>query len=144
MEFAMKKNVPINKDGLLAGYDLKDTAFSNKEFLDGIKKSLKAYAFNRGCRYDYVELVKRTILYREGEGAVVLDAENKLQLQQQEIANKDIKRLRNEYLHWNANYGEGSDAGDMIDIIKDSATKFLTQPNEPNFEGPTRTRHIRH
>jgi hypothetical protein len=134
-EFALQKKLPIDKDSLIKAFNLKDTTFSNKEFLERIKDQLYQYAFNGAARYDYVAVPQQTIVYSADDHTAPQREEIRRKAQEAEL-NADIKRLRHEYLHWNANYGEGGSA-------MDSMKKILAQPNEPNFEGGKRKRKVR-
>ena len=134
-EFANRKGLPVNNAKMKDAFDFKDTAFSSKSFLEGIRKRLWDYAFNNGSRYDYTEVAHGPIVARADDHTAWERVEAQRAIEEDKL-NAEIKKLRHDYLHWNANYGEG---GSMMD----SVINTLLQPNEPNFEGDIRKRTVR-
>ena len=138
-EYCRKKGLTISPE-IDEKYKFKKTFFSNVTFLQTIKDRIKAYA-NGGEKFDYKHqtVPKRTIVSATGDLNAVSNEEKRRQKEEitlNEEFNKDIMRLRYEYLHWNAFYGEGKTVGDSI-------KKVATQPYQPNFEKGIRKREVR-
>lgn len=127
-EFCINKNVPIFLEGIIDSYDFKNTKFSNISFLEKIKARLKQYAFHDGQPFAYESVPIQTIVYSSEDTTAVLKEEERRKAEEDEL-NTNIKRLRHEYLHWNAVYGEG-------------IVNTLVQPNKPNFEDDERKRKV--
>jgi Uncharacterized alpha/beta hydrolase domain (DUF2235) len=139
VDFCKLKGLIIDSD-IDKKFKFRDTAFSNATFLQTIEDRLKEYA-NGGSRYIYEHQVEpeQAIVYATGDKTAVPNEEKRrkeAEIERNIKFNKDIMRLRNEYLHWNAFYGEGKG---MMDSIKN----VLVQANKPNFEKGLRTREVR-
>lgn len=128
VKFCLDKEVNINIDGVKKGYKFKDTKYSNSAFLNKIKARLEQYAFNDGESFIYKTVPMRTIVYSSDDQTAISKEEERRKDEEDQL-NSDIKRLRHDYLHWNAVYGEG-------------LTNTLVQPNKPNFEGDKRKRKV--
>jgi hypothetical protein len=128
-QFCVDKEVGINIDGIKKGYNFKNTKFSDAAFLQKIKTRLQEYAFQDGKLFDYETVPTRTIVYSSDDHTAVQKEEERRKIEEDNL-NVDIKKLRHDYLHWNAYYGEG-------------LTNTLAQANKPNFEGKTRKRDIK-
>lgn len=122
-------------------YKFRDSAYSNAAFLQTIEDKLKAYAKGgEKLEYKHRSVPQRAIVYATGDVNAVANEENRRLKEETEINkefNKHIRRLRNEYLHWNAAYGEGKTGA------LDSLKQTLAQANEPNFEKGVRKREVR-
>jgi hypothetical protein len=139
-EFCTEKGLPIDSD-LYKKFKFADSKYSDANFLETIKKRLKEYA-NGGKRfiYEHQTVPQRTIVSASDDYNAVFREEERRKKEEIELNNehnKDIKRLRNQYLHWNAAFGEGKHGA--IDTIK----QVLAQANEPNLVGKERKREIR-
>ena len=121
-------------------YKFKTNSFSDAALLTRIEKQLKAYAAGTGER---LKLVSPPIHHEndyvtspENSAVARLDYEERIRAGQAKLdkiaddLNRDLKTLRNKYLHWNATYGEGF-------------KKTASQANQPNFVGGKRKREIR-
>jgi hypothetical protein len=110
----------------------------NVEFLNKIKKRLFEYAFEGGVLYEYQEAEKfrqPDVMYAPEQSHQVLQEYRERQIAgQKELdeaaykKNKNIKILRNHYLHWNSVYGSAG----IIDVV--------SQPHSPNKENGKRKR----
>lgn len=124
-DFCLKKQVPIdhkpidhskklneNDSNLVKRYGFRNIEAipDNVSFLYRIEKRLYEYAFKGGEKYIFEKTLKQAIEvlkdYAEKE------IKGKEQLDQAKAKNKDIKLLRNKYLHWNSTYG--SSFGEQI------------------------------
>ncbi|ELY2018593.1 hypothetical protein SL053_002523, partial [Flavobacterium psychrophilum] len=126
----------------LEKYEFKTTSYSDSVLLTNIETKLKDYAAG-GKRLklltpemhhepDYITSPEKAQIARMEYEERKIIGQSKLDLIAEE-KNKDLKKLRNKYLHWNATYGEGF-------------IKTLAQPNRPNFEsllGFKRKREVR-
>lgn len=128
VKFCLDKGVVIKEKKLKKMYGFKNTKFSNVAFLEKIKTELEQYAFQDGQPFVYKTVPMSTIVYSLDNHTAVLK-EEEIRKTKEEILNADIKRLRHDYLHWNAVYGEG-------------AVNTLIQPNRPNFDEGKRRRKI--
>ncbi|MCV9929311.1 DUF2235 domain-containing protein [Flavobacterium sp. LS1R49] len=128
VKFCLDKELLINETKLKNNYDFKNTKFSNISFLEKIKVRLEKYAFKDGQPFVYESVPMRTIVYSSDDSTAVLKEEERRKEEEDQL-NADIKRLRHDYLHWNAVYGEG-------------VVNTLVQPNKPNFEDGKRKRKV--
>jgi hypothetical protein len=141
VDICKEKGLVIGDVNLGRDYIFKKTKFSDPSFLKEIEKKLKAYAQGgKIFQYEHQTVPQRTIVYATGDKTAVPNEEARRK--QEEIAlnkahNKAIMRLRNEYLHWNAYYGEGKHG------IGDTLKQTISQAYEPNFEGNKRKREVR-
>jgi hypothetical protein len=140
VDFCKEKGLVIS-DKINDSYKFKDTKFSKIEFLQEIETILKAYAQGgKIFQYEHQTVPQRTIVYATGDKTAVPNEEKRRKQEEIELNkahNKAIMRLRNQYLHWNAYYGEGKHG------IGDTLKQTTLQPYEPNFEGNKRKREIR-
>lgn len=110
----------------------------NVHFLNEIKERLYQYAFEGGTVYEYEEASKfkqPDLIYASEQSHQVLQEYHERQIKgQHELneeafeKNKNIKHLRNNYLHWNSVYG----SKDVTDVA--------AQPNAPHKESGKRKR----
>ena len=128
VQFCLDKGVSIYLKGITDAYAFKNTKFSNISFLEKVKNRLEEYAFRDGQPFGYKTVPMRTIVYSTNDHTAAVIEEQKRKAVEEEF-NTDIKKLRHDYLHWNAVYGEG--------IIN-----TLVQPNKPNFKDGKRKRNI--
>ncbi|MBF4517904.1 DUF2235 domain-containing protein [Flavobacterium sp. ANB] len=127
-KFCLDKEVPIYLKGITDAYDFKNTKFSSISFLEKIKARLEQYAFHDGQPLIYETVSLRTNTNNSDDPIVTIKEEEEEERKKEEDKlNTDLKKLRHDYLHWNAIYGEGF-------------TNTLVQPNKPNFEGNQRKR----
>ncbi|KAF2336912.1 T6SS phospholipase effector Tle1-like catalytic domain-containing protein [Flavobacterium daemonense] len=128
VNFCLDKGVIIKEKSLKEIYNFKNTKFSNADFLEKIKTRLEDYAFRDGQPFVYEIVPMRTIIYSTDDHTAVVKEEEKRK-NEEDSYNAVLKKLRHEYLHWNAVYGEG-------------VVNTLVQPNKPNFEDGKRKRNI--
>ncbi|POR24712.1 hypothetical protein BWK58_07780 [Flavobacterium columnare] len=137
-EICDMKKIPIALDKLLKfkrfyenTYDnskehtLGNQLVGNVQFLERIKKKLEDYTFNGGDPLTF-------IAYKEPEATAGSKSATHIaegEKQKESEINKDIKFLRNHYLHWNATYGNSG-----IDI--------LVQKDYPNIVKGKRKRNV--
>lgn len=127
-QFCLDKKVIIKTDKLKEVYYFKNTLFSDVSFLEKVKARLEQYAFHDGLPFMYEPIPVRTIVYSSDDHTAVTREEERRRKEEDEL-NSVLKKLRHDYLHWNAVYGEG-------------ITNTLVQPNKPNFENNKRKRVI--
>lgn len=127
-QFCLDKKVIIKTDKLKEVYYFKNTLFSNVSFLEKVKARLEQYAFHDGQPFVYEIVPMRTIVYSADDHTAVAKEEER-RAKEEDERNAVLKKLRHDYLHWNAVYGEG-------------ITNTLVQPNKPNFENNNRKRVI--
>jgi hypothetical protein len=128
VKFCLDKQLPIYLKGITDAYAFKNTKFSNISFLEKVKARLGEYAFHDGQPFVYENVPMRTIVYgTDDHTALVIEEERRKK--EEDSYNGELKKLRHEYLHWNAVYGEGT-------------TNTLVQPNKPNFEEGKRKRNV--
>lgn len=125
-QFCLNKGLPVSTDGLKLYYSFKNTKFSNVAFLEKVKARLEQYAFHEGLPFLYDTVPMRTIVYSADDHTAVAKEEER-RAKAEDERNAVLKKLRHDYLHWNAVYGEG-------------VTNTLVQPNKPNFEDNKRKR----
>ncbi|QYS91851.1 hypothetical protein JJC04_03995 [Flavobacterium covae] len=78
----------------------------NIAFLERIKKKLEDYTFNGGMPFGFIEYKEPATIYEtDASKASVNKEREEREKQKEEEINKDIRFLRNHYLHWNATYG---------------------------------------
>jgi hypothetical protein len=117
-ELAMlKQKVPLLDTQLMHKYKF---LASHQEFLEGIKKRLREYVFNNSPKFEYIPTLpfKKVTAPKPQQQFGYNDpmkidntiatikmpiADFKAEKELEEL-NKDIRKLRNEYLHWNADY----------------------------------------
>ncbi|PIF70599.1 DUF2235 domain-containing protein [Flavobacterium sp. 2] len=128
VKFCLNKGLTINNDGITKGYNFKNTKFSDNVFLEKVKTRLEEYAFHDGNPFVYETIPMRTIVYSADDHTAVKVEEEKRK-KEEDDHNAILKKLRHEYLHWNAVYGEG-------------ITNTLAQPNKPNFKDGKRKRNV--
>lgn len=126
VKFCLDKEVPIFLKSLMNDYKFKNTKFSNIPFLEKVKARLEQYAFQDGQPFVYETVPMQTIVYSADDYTAVAKEEERRKKEEDE-RNTVLKKLRHDYLHWNAVYGEG-------------VTNTLVQPNKPNFEDNKRKR----
>lgn len=138
-EFCVKKKVPVDEGLLYEFKNFKDNWIpGNTSFLEGIKEKLKNYTFSGGNPLQFMEpkeykeppvvhaLNDRRAVFEwqlrqlEGQARNNAEADKK---------NKEIKFLRNHYLHWNATYGQ-------------SGSDRISQKNYPNIVNGKRKRTV--
>ncbi len=137
LRFATEKGLEFNTN---ISTDYKFTDYygqlpGNSDFLTGIENRLFDYAFNNGKHFDFIpqQEYKETLYYTDPENAAQAYTEYKWRQKEGQkrldasVAeqNTTIKKLRNKYLHFNANYDS------------------LIGVNEPNIVNNKRKRHIR-
>lgn len=119
-EFCTKKEVPITESSL---YEFKyfkaNFIKGNVAFLEKVKEKLKAYSFDSGAAMVYKEEHLKPVIDPITNKADEKNVEYNIK---EKLKNRQIKFLRNHYLHWNSSY----------DIT-----------NLPNIEGNERKRHTR-
>ena len=128
VKFCLDKGVPVSLKSVMNDYKFKNTKFSNISFLEKVKTRLEEYAFHDGNPFVYETIPMRTIVYSADDHTAVKVEEEKRK-KEEDDHNAILKKLRHEYLHWNAVYGEG-------------ITNTLAQPNEPNFKDGKRKRNV--
>jgi len=128
VDFCLKKELKINMNGIKKGYNFKTTKFTNSVFLEKIKARLENYAFHDDKPFVFESVPNKTIVYSSDDFTAVEKEEHRRKEEEAEL-NADIKKLRHDYLHWNAVYGEG-------------VVNTLVQPNKPNFEEGKRKRNV--
>jgi len=144
VDFCLKKQVPIDDSTVLKNYNFRDikAILENIKFLNNIETKLHKYAFEGGEKYVFEEpqtFTQPDIVYDPQHATKALQEYEERQITGQKqldeaiaLKNKDIKFLRNNYLHWNSVYGQD----DVVDEI--------AQPHKPNIdENGKRKRHIR-
>ena len=140
VDFCIKKGLVLDTGKIEKDYKFKTNSFSDAALLTRIEKQLKAYAAGTGER---LKLVSPPIHHEndyvtspENSAVARLEYEERIRAGQAKLdkiaddLNRDLKTLRNKYLHWNATYGEGF-------------KKTASQANQPNFVGGKRKREIR-
>ncbi|MCS4304602.1 hypothetical protein DRF65_26825 [Chryseobacterium pennae] len=139
VSFCTKKSIPIKGEGVTDDYKFQENWISdNVKFLEGIKEKLKQYSFNGGKPLVFTEpevYKEPPIVHATGDRKAVADWQQR-QLEGQrrndaeaEKKNKEIKFLRNHYLHWNATYGQ-------------SGSDLISQKNYPNIVDGKRKRTV--
>lgn len=127
------------KDKIFSEYTFKENKIDeNVNFLNKIKERLDQYAFKGGTIYKFEEAEKfrqPDVVYAPEQSHQVLQEYHERQIKGQQVLdeaaskkNKDIKILRNHYLHWNSVYGSAG----FIDVV--------SQPHAPNKENGKRKR----
>lgn len=138
-EFCIKKSIPVNNGGIIDDYKFQANWIpDNVKFLEGIKEKLKKYTFEGGAPLVFMEAEvykEPAIVHATGDRKAVTEWQQR-QLEGQrhndteaEKKNKEIKFLRNHYLHWNATYGQ-------------SGSDLITQKNYPNIVDGKRKRTV--
>lgn len=128
VKFCLDKELPIYLKGITDAYAFKNTKFSNISFLEKVKARLEDYAFHDGQPFVYENVPMQTIV-DGSDDHTALAIEEERRKKEEDSYNGELKKLRHEYLHWNAVYGEG--------IIN-----TLVQANKPNFEEGKRKRKV--
>lgn len=138
-EFCTKKRIPIKEDGVTDDYRFQNNWIpGNTAFLEGIKEKLKNYTFNGGPPLVFIEpeaYKEPPVIHATGDRRAVLEwQQRQLEGQKRNDAetdkkNREIKFLRNHYLHWNATYGQ-------------SGSDLVTQKNYPNIVNGKRKRTV--
>ncbi|MNQ34626.1 hypothetical protein D3C85_480890 [compost metagenome] len=129
VKFCLEKEVPISSKGVMNDYKFKNTKFSDFSFLETVETRLEEYAFHDGQPFVYETIPMQTIVYSTDDHTA-LAIEEERRKKEEDSHNAVLKKLRHEYLHWNAVYGEG-------------VTNTLVQPNKPNFEEGKRKRNVK-
>lgn len=139
IKFCDIKGVCISIANVKKEFDFKKNKFEdNIKFLIEIKERLYQYAFNGSAVFEYEEAPKfkqPDVMYDPQQSHKVLQEYHERQIEgQKELdkaaaeKNKNIKLLRNKYLHWNSVYG----SKDLTDIA--------LHPHAPNKENGKRKR----
>ncbi|SPE77292.1 hypothetical protein FLACOL_01285 [Flavobacterium columnare] len=134
------KKVPIQLDKLLIFKRFYENTYNNPKehtlgnhivgniaFLERIKKKLEDYTFNGGMPFGFIEYKESATIYETDDPKASVNKER--EKQKEEEINKDIKFLRNHYLHWNATYGSAG-----IDL--------LVEKDYPNIVNGKRKRNV--
>ncbi|MEB3801629.1 DUF2235 domain-containing protein [Flavobacterium columnare] len=137
------KKVPIQLDKLLIfkrfyentyndpkAHTLGNHIVGNIAFLERIKKKLEDYTFNGGMPFGFIEYKEPATIYEtDASKASVNKEREEREKQKEEEINKDIRFLRNHYLHWNATYGS-------------SGIDLLVEKDYPNIVNGKRKRNV--
>ncbi|MDC8100906.1 T6SS phospholipase effector Tle1-like catalytic domain-containing protein [Chryseobacterium rhizosphaerae] len=139
VEFCIKKCIPVKESGVTDDYKFQDNWIpGNIAFLEGIKEKLKKYTFNGGSPLAFIEpeiYKEPPVIHATGDRQSVFEwQQRQLEGQQRNNVeahkkNREIKFLRNHYLHWNATYGQ-------------SGSDLISQKNYPNIVNGKRKRKI--